>query len=121
MRIKAIGNRIPTAKTQRVPTAWPQRQHKPKVADPFYSSAPWIELRDRVRREANGRCQWPGCARHGRWVDHRIELRDGGAPLDRANLWLLCPSHHTIKTAQVKRTRDALRRGGGPKSLPGEV
>ncbi len=32
----------------------------PKVAEPFYSSAEWIALRDRVRREASGRCQAQG-------------------------------------------------------------
>jgi hypothetical protein len=58
-----------------------------KVADAFYSSAEWIALRDRVRREAGGRCEVPGCGRAARRmiVDHIVELKDGGAPLARNN------------------------------------
>jgi hypothetical protein len=60
----------------------------PKVADSFYASPAWIALRDRVRREAGGRCQVPGCGRieRGMIVDHIVELKDGCAPLDRSNL-----------------------------------
>jgi len=85
----------------------------PKVAEPFYSSAAWIELRNRVRREAGGRCQVQGCGRAERrmYVDHIVELKDGGAPLDRSNVWLLCASHHTAKTAS-ERARRTARPGG---------
>jgi len=85
----------------------------PKVAEPFYSSAEWIALRDRVRREANGRCQAQGCDRAERrmYVDHIVELKDGGAPLHRSNVWLLCASHHTAKTAS-ERARRTARPGG---------
>jgi 5-methylcytosine-specific restriction protein A len=86
----------------------------PKVADPFYSSVEWIALRDRVRREARGRCQAVGCGRSERrmFVDHIIELKDGGAPLDRSNVWLLCASHHAGKTAAERARRTARRPGG---------
>lgn len=79
----------------------------PKTAEPFYSSKEWIELRDRVRREAKGQCQRRGCEARGFIVDHIVEIRDGGAKLDRANLELLCSSHHTIKTnaERAKRMR----------------
>ena len=72
----------------------------PKIAEPFYSSAAWIALRDLVRREAGGRCQVAGCGRieRGMIVDHIIELKDGGAPLDRSNVWLTCRSHQNKKT-----------------------
>jgi 5-methylcytosine-specific restriction endonuclease McrA len=83
----------------------------PKVAERFYSSAAWIALRDRVRHEANGRCQAQGCNRPGRIVDHIVELKDGGAPLDRSNTILLCASHHTAKTAS-ERARRTARPGG---------
>ena len=83
----------------------------PKVADPFYSSPEWIALRDRVRREAGGRCQAPGCERVERrmFVDHIVELKDGGAPLDRGNLQLLCASLHVAKTAAERARRTATR------------
>ena len=81
----------------------------PKIADPFYSSAAWIELRDRVRREAGGGCQVAGCCRRGHIVDHIVELKDGGAPLDRKNLVLMCSSHHASKTAAERAKRTARR------------
>ena len=85
-----------------------------KVADRFYSSPAWIALRDRVRREAAGRCQMPGCGRIERRmiVDHIVELKDGGAPLDRSNTRLTCRSHHNKKTI-AERARRTTRRPGG--------
>lgn len=79
----------------------------PKVADPFYSSPEWIALRNMVRREARGMCQVPGCNRPGHTVDHRVEIRDGGAPLDRRNVWLLCQPHHVDKTNRERARRAA--------------
>jgi len=58
-----------------------------KVGAPIYSSPEWIALRNRVRREAGGRCQRPGCNRPGHTVDHKVELSDGGAPFDNSTLW----------------------------------
>ena len=86
----------------------------PKVADRFYSSPAWIALRDRVRREAGGRCQAPGCGRAERrmFVDHIVELKDGGAQLERTNVWLLCASHHSLKTVAERAKRTASRPGG---------
>ena len=86
----------------------------PKVASPFYSSPEWIGLRDRVRWDAGGRCQAPGCGRIERrmYVDHRIELKDGGPPLDRRNVWLLCGACHTSKTLAERARRTAERHGG---------
>ena len=84
----------------------------PKVADPFYSSAAWIELRDRVRREGRGRCQVQGCTLRGAIVDHILELKDGGARLERTNVWLLCTSHHSLKTVSERSRRTARRPGG---------
>ena len=86
----------------------------PKVVDRFYSSPAWIALRDRVRREASGRCQVPGCGRAERrmFVDHIVELKDGGAPLERSNTMLVCNSHHVLKS-NVERAKRTARRPGG--------
>jgi hypothetical protein len=107
MGLRTLRPRVPMAKLS---TATLPR----KTADPFYLSREWIELRDRVRREASGRCQAPGCGRRERrmFVDHIVELKDGGAPLDRANVWLLCGSCHTAKTYAARGRRFA-RPGGG--------
>lgn len=85
----------------------------PKTSDRFYSSSNWLQLRNRVRFEAAGRCQAPGCGRAERrmFVDHIVELQDGGAPLARSNLWLLCGSCHTRKTV-AERSRRTARIGG---------
>ena len=87
----------------------------PKVADRFYTSPAWIALRDRVRREAGGRCQAQGRGRAERrmFVDHIVELKDGGAPLQRSNCQLLCNAHHAVKTV-AERVKRTARRPGGP-------
>ena len=79
----------------------------PKERDDFYKSPEWMALRDRVRADAKWTCQRPGCGKRGLYVDHIVELRDGGARLDRSNAELLCASCHTTKTnaERAKRTR----------------
>jgi 5-methylcytosine-specific restriction enzyme A len=86
-----------------------------KRADPFYVSPEWIALRDRVRWEAQGRCQAPGCGRMERrmFVDHIVELRDDGARLERENVQLLCGACHTRKTAAERARRMTKPMGGG--------
>ncbi|MFN4018355.1 MAG: HNH endonuclease [Reyranella sp.] len=105
MGLQALRPRVPTLSLQTA--ALPS-----KVADPFYSSAAWIALRDRVRREARGRCQVQGCTQRGAIVDHIVELKDGGAPLERSNTMLMCMSHHGAKTAVERSKRTAWRPGG---------
>jgi hypothetical protein len=39
------------------------------------------------------------------YVDHREERRDGGAILDRSNLWALCAKHHGQKTVAARAAR----------------
>jgi 5-methylcytosine-specific restriction protein A len=87
-----------------------------KMANGFYSSRQWIELRDQVRREAGGRCQAPGCGRieTRMFVDHIQELQDGGAHLERSNAWLLCGSCHTRKSSAERARRTAKLAAGGP-------
>lgn len=80
----------------------------PKIGDPFYASAAWIELRNRTRRECRGRCQAPGCNSPGRIVDHILERRDRpDLELDRSNTTLMCASCHAAKTAKARAARMA--------------
>lgn len=74
-RLIMLGSRIPTADTRIAPPL-----PKPvKTADPFYSSAAWLTLRDAERVAAGGICRRPGCGKPGHTVDHIREIRDGGA------------------------------------------
>lgn len=82
-----------------------QRKRMHAMRDPvvtaMYESEAWQVLRAQVRRDALGRCQWPGCRVEGLCVDHR-EPHRGNRELffSRANLWFLCKSHHDKKTAR---------------------
>lgn len=76
----------------------------PKVAARFYASREWRELVARLKRERGGCCA--RCGSSNRVIgDHIVELKDGGAPLDPANIELLCQAHHNAKTAQARHRR----------------
>jgi 5-methylcytosine-specific restriction enzyme A len=79
----------------------------PKQADSFYLSPEWRALVAEIKDERGDRCEEPGCGRtHCRiFGDHIKELRDGGAPLDKANVMLRCGSCHGKKTAAARRAR----------------
>lgn len=99
-KLTMLQSRVPTMDTRRVkPPA--------KTADPELLTRDWKAMRERVRREARGMCQAPGCRRPGRYVDHIVERKDGGAMFDRANLMLVCAPCHQVKTnaERAKRMR----------------
>jgi len=98
MRIPTLKPRIPTADTRMAPPP-------PKTADAELGTRDWKAMRERVIREANGRCQIAGCTRPARYADHIVERRDGGAVFDRANLQAICPHHHTQKTNAERAKR----------------
>ena len=85
----------------------------PKVAEPFYSSRNGSRCATECdARPVGGARRKAAVAIERRmFVDHIVELKDGGAPLDRSNVRLLCASHHTAKTAI--RAREAHARGRG--------
>ena len=73
----------------------------------FYNSSQWRKLR-RWFVSSNPLCI--ECRAKGRVVavdvvDHIIELKDGGAALDVANLQALCHSHHNKKSAEQRELR----------------
>lgn len=89
-----------------------------KVADPFYHSKAWVQLRERRKQDpdyAAAMARGPG---ERLVLDHKVERKDGGADLDPANTVWLTHSEHQAKTAKAKAARAGRRwrRGGGQKS-----
>ncbi len=84
-----------------------------KVGDPFYASKPWRALMAELFRERGYRCEDPTCKGGAPsrkiYGDHIVELRDGGAPLDKRNVLLRCASCHGRKTAAERAKRMASR------------
>ena len=72
----------------------------------FYQSRRWRAIAKSVRRQATINNQGIGCeicnasdgtgsADH---CDHILPISDGGAPLDKRNLWGICAHHHNVKS-----------------------
>jgi hypothetical protein len=81
-------------------------QPAPKKVDAFYLSPAWKRARKEVLDACGHRCQWTGCDRDAVIVDHKLAIKQGGAPLDRSNLWGLCRFHSGTKTAKSDLARD---------------
>lgn len=91
-----------------------------KKAEPFYLSAEWRALMDRIIAERFGgrdkaRCEDPACKMPWRrgiriFGDHIKEAKDGGALLDPSNILCRCGSCHTRKTAEARGQRLGLTR-----------
>jgi 5-methylcytosine-specific restriction protein A len=94
----------------------------PKMADPFYLSPEWRALMGAIIAERGRRCEDPlhnGLHERSPRVfgDHIVELKDGGAPLDPANVLLRCGACHTRKTIAARAVRMA-RPSGRPAGPP---
>lgn len=77
----------------------------PKVAAEVYRSAEWRALLARLIAQRGRRCEACGATGGRIYGDHKVELRDGGAPYDGANVQLLCAPCHGAKTERAKRER----------------
>lgn len=114
MGLRSIGQKL--APSKRVKIRLPE-----KKALSFYHSPQWVALVETIKVERGRRCEDPdhdrSLPRGGHSVriigDHIIELRDGGAPLDKNNVMLRCATCHGRKTS-VERTK---RRGEGEANL----
>ena len=85
-----------------------------KTVMPFYQSPEWRGLMDRIIALRGRKCEDPLCKTPGRagmrlFGDHVHELKDGGAPLDEANIMLRCGSCHTRKTLEERAKRLAAK------------
>ena len=102
-RLRTIGRKLDPPRRVKVRPA-------PKVADPFYS-AEWRALVEAIIATRGRRCEDPthdaALPRDGIRIfgDHIRELRDGGAPLDPANVMLRCGACHARKTVTARAQR----------------
>lgn len=75
----------------------------------LYASSRWLRLRRVVlaKRPLCEACLRAGVTMQANEVNHRVALRDGGAPFDEANLELLCKPCHSraTQTEQAARRR----------------
>lgn len=78
-----------------------------KRADSFYASPEWRALVRQLKRDRGGWCERCGSS-HRVAGDHIVEIKDGGAALDPANVELLCQSCHNRKTAAARAKRAGL-------------
>jgi 5-methylcytosine-specific restriction enzyme A len=106
MRIGRAPNRIAPAPLR--------TKAAPKMAAAFYQSAEWKALKAMRRRDPDYAMARKRC-KPGEWLvlDHVIEIKDGGAPLDPANTQWLTNSEHQAKTALRKRQRSGMEPGSG--------
>jgi 5-methylcytosine-specific restriction enzyme A len=80
------------------------KSYRNQEAQKFYESKEWKAVRQ-VVLERSPFCV--ECNRPAVIVDHIKEIRDGGAPLDLANLQPLCRACHNSKTVKEKNTRNS--------------
>jgi 5-methylcytosine-specific restriction enzyme A len=76
-----------------------------KRADPFYLTPAWRSLMTDIIKQRGRQCQECGRINCRIFGDHIIELKDGGAELDPANIKLLCGMCHSRKTAARRADR----------------
>jgi 5-methylcytosine-specific restriction endonuclease McrA len=98
MALKVLKPRLKAVDTR---TARPE----PKAYQPVYYSRAWRRLVALLKLERGEYCQ--ACGKYATYLeaDHIVELKDGGAPLDPANVRLLCRPCHARKTNRARDER----------------
>jgi 5-methylcytosine-specific restriction endonuclease McrA len=97
---------VPRRPKQFRPPQW--RPPEKKVADPYYSSKAWRDLRAARLAMDGHQCTVPGCTARATIVDHIITRRAGGTDT-LSNLRSLCRAHDQ----QIKERSDGSRANGG--------
>jgi 5-methylcytosine-specific restriction protein A len=110
-RVHMAPSRLGASSAGRLQQPETTRASKPTVA--FYLSPEWKAFRNQLIKERGWRCEDPKCPiPFGPWKqvygDHIIEMADGGAKLDPANVLLRCGVCHGRKTRDEKAKRAGL-------------
>ena len=100
-RLKAMDHR--TVKPMDPRTYAARRKADPAMA--FYGTSAWQTMRKEVVEERGYRCEDCGTVPSRIYCDHVVELKDGGAPLDKTNIRLRC---HTTTTLRARGERMGL-------------
>lgn len=106
MALRLTQSRLRTADTRRL-------KPPPKRKDSIYDTPEFRQWRSVVINRSGGRCEavvdgkrcTKAAPRHRMFADHKVEIKDGGAPFDPDNGQCLCGSHHTAKTAVARAAR----------------
>lgn len=77
----------------------------PKLTDPFYGTKEWRDLVQQLIAQRGRRCEICGAEADRLYGDHIVEIKDGGAKLDPANIQILDSPCHTKKTLEMRRLR----------------
>jgi len=88
----------------RVTPAAPRRLQRKRTED-IYRDRRWIEARALAIALHAYRCAECGCRPTRLYVDHIVELADGGAAFEQSNLRPLCGSCHAAKTVASRNAR----------------
>jgi hypothetical protein len=108
MPIRMAPSRLSATSSARLVQPETTRSGK-QVAD-FYRSPEWKTFRNQLIKERGWRCEDPKCETpRGPWKQiyghHVVEISDGGARLDRANIRLCCGVCHGRVTQENKLKR----------------
>ena len=78
-----------------------------RLTEKLYGSTAWLGLMARLRKQRGNQCQHCGRKECRLFGDHIVELQDGGAALDSANIQILCGACHVQKTNAERAKRIA--------------
>lgn len=109
-KVRMMKPRIPTAEFRTViprPRTFANRVASDALLQ-FYQTSEWRQLRAAVIEERGTTCQQCGTDTSAPIVDHKREIRDGGEPLERSNLVVVCRSCHGLKTYRARAERFGL-------------
>lgn len=67
-----------------------------------YNSRAWRALAKEHKQENPFcvMCEAEGVVKAVEYTDHIVRIKDGGAPMDKANLQSLCKHHHNAKSGR---------------------